>query len=106
MHRASECKGFLRQIFQWPFTKPSYPDCSAMRIPERVRLRNLHDIATLSSLRYRTPHRPGTTPHPKRSPTMDIIRSGSQAPVKGLAEYFTGEVTIEWQFSRDDPARL
>jgi hypothetical protein len=37
----------------------------------------------------------GTTPHPKRSRTMDIIRSGSQAPVKGPAEYFTGEVTIE-----------
>src|SRR5437763_15426860 len=37
---------------------------------------------------------------------MTIIRSGSQAPVKGPAEYFTGEVTIEWQFARDDPARL
>ncbi len=37
---------------------------------------------------------------------MHIIRSGSQAPQKGPAEYFTGEVTIEWRFSRDDPARL
>jgi hypothetical protein len=63
-----------------------------------VHLRNLQDTATL--------RRAGTTPHPKRSPTMHIIRSGSQAPVKGPADYFTGEVTIEWQFSRDDPARL
>jgi quercetin dioxygenase-like cupin family protein len=37
---------------------------------------------------------------------MTIIRSGAQAPVKGPADYFTGDVTIEWQFSRDDPARL
>ncbi|MBV9527186.1 MAG: cupin domain-containing protein, partial [Sphingomonas sp.] len=37
---------------------------------------------------------------------MTIIRSGSQASAKGSAEYFTGDVTIEWQFSRDDPARL
>jgi len=37
---------------------------------------------------------------------MSIIRSGSQAPVKGPAEYFAGDVTIEWQFRRDDPARL
>jgi quercetin dioxygenase-like cupin family protein len=37
---------------------------------------------------------------------MTIIRSGSQAPQKGPADYFTGDVTIEWQFTRDDPARL
>ena len=37
---------------------------------------------------------------------MTIIRSGSQAPQKGPADYFTGDVTIEWQFSREDPARL
>jgi quercetin dioxygenase-like cupin family protein len=37
---------------------------------------------------------------------MNIIRSGSQTPQKGPADYFTGDVTIEWQFSRDDPARL
>ena len=37
---------------------------------------------------------------------MTIIRSGSQTPQKGPAEYFTGDVTIKWQFSRDDPARL
>jgi len=37
---------------------------------------------------------------------MTIIRSGSQAPQKGPADYFTGDVTIEWQFAREDPARL
>ncbi|MFL6829332.1 MAG: cupin domain-containing protein [Sphingomicrobium sp.] len=37
---------------------------------------------------------------------MEIIRSGSQAPVKGPDDYFTGNVTIEWQFSRSEPARL
>jgi quercetin dioxygenase-like cupin family protein len=37
---------------------------------------------------------------------MDIIRSGSQQPVKGPDDYFTGAVTIEWQFARTGPARL
>ncbi len=37
---------------------------------------------------------------------MEIIRSGSQAPVKGPDDYFTGNVMIEWQFSRGEPARL
>lgn len=37
---------------------------------------------------------------------MTIIRSGSQAPQKGPVDYFTGDVTIEWQFSRTDPARV
>ena len=37
---------------------------------------------------------------------MEIIRSGSQDPVEGPKEYFTGNVTIEWQFSRPEPARL
>ena len=37
---------------------------------------------------------------------MSIIRSGTQRRAKGPADYFTGDVTIEWQFSRDDPARL
>ena len=37
---------------------------------------------------------------------MDIIRDGSQAPVEGPDDYFTGNVTIAWQFSRTDPARL
>jgi quercetin dioxygenase-like cupin family protein len=37
---------------------------------------------------------------------MDIIRSGSQAPVKGPDDFFTGNVTIQWQFSREEPARL
>jgi quercetin dioxygenase-like cupin family protein len=37
---------------------------------------------------------------------MTIIHSGSQAPQKGPADYFTGDVTIEWQFARSDPARL
>jgi quercetin dioxygenase-like cupin family protein len=37
---------------------------------------------------------------------MEIIRSGSQAPQKGPDDYFTGDVTIEWQFARSDPARV
>ena len=37
---------------------------------------------------------------------MTVIRSGSQAPVKGPEDYFTGNVTIRWQFSREEPARL
>jgi quercetin dioxygenase-like cupin family protein len=37
---------------------------------------------------------------------MEIIRSGSQAPAKGPDDYFTGNATIRWQFSRDEPARL
>jgi quercetin dioxygenase-like cupin family protein len=37
---------------------------------------------------------------------MTVIRSGSQAPQKGPADFFTGDVTIEWQFSRQDPAHL
>ena len=35
-----------------------------------------------------------------------IIRSGSQAPVPGPDAYFTGRATIEWQFSREQPARV
>ena len=34
-------------------------------------------------------------PCARRFVPMSIIRSGSQAPVKGPAEYFTGNVTIE-----------
>jgi quercetin dioxygenase-like cupin family protein len=37
---------------------------------------------------------------------MEIIRNGSQTPVKGPDAYFTGDVTLEWQFARADPARL
>ena len=37
---------------------------------------------------------------------MDIIRSASQAPTKGPVEYFTGDVTILWQFQRQGPARI
>jgi quercetin dioxygenase-like cupin family protein len=37
---------------------------------------------------------------------MDIIRSSTHRPVKGPADYFTGEATLEWQFSRTDPARV
>ena len=37
---------------------------------------------------------------------MTIIRNGSQAPAKGPDDYFTGSVTINWQFSRDPPGRL
>jgi len=37
---------------------------------------------------------------------MHIIRSGSQRAVKGPDEYFTGNVIIEWQFQRTEPARI
>jgi quercetin dioxygenase-like cupin family protein len=37
---------------------------------------------------------------------MAIMRCGAQLPVKGPDEYFTGNVTIEWQFGREEPARL
>jgi quercetin dioxygenase-like cupin family protein len=37
---------------------------------------------------------------------MEVIRSGSQRAVKGPDEYFTGSVTIEWQFQRTGPARI
>lgn len=37
---------------------------------------------------------------------MTITRSGTQSPQQGPADYFTGDVTILWQFSRDGPARL
>ncbi|MFL6728234.1 MAG: cupin domain-containing protein [Sphingomicrobium sp.] len=37
---------------------------------------------------------------------MDIIRRGSQQSQKGPPDFFTGTVTIEWQFARSDPARL
>ena len=31
---------------------------------------------------------------------MEIMRNGSQEPAAGPDEYFTGKVTIEWQFAR------
>jgi quercetin dioxygenase-like cupin family protein len=37
---------------------------------------------------------------------MDIIRNGSLPPQKGPDAYFTGDVTIAWQFTRTDPARI
>ena len=37
---------------------------------------------------------------------MTIIRTDTQTPQKGPADYFTGDVTIEWQFARTDPARV
>jgi quercetin dioxygenase-like cupin family protein len=37
---------------------------------------------------------------------MEIIRSGSQTPVSGPDDYFTGNVRIEWQFQRGAPARI
>ncbi|HXP96364.1 MAG TPA: cupin domain-containing protein [Telmatospirillum sp.] len=37
---------------------------------------------------------------------MDIIRSGSQASVKGPAEWFTGTVRIDSPFKGSEPARL
>lgn len=37
---------------------------------------------------------------------MEIRRSGSQGPAKGPADYFSGNVTIESQFQREEPARV
>jgi quercetin dioxygenase-like cupin family protein len=37
---------------------------------------------------------------------MDIKRSGSQSPLKGSAENFTGEVRIEPLFQAEAPARV
>ena len=37
---------------------------------------------------------------------MEIMRNGSQEPVAGPDEFFTGKVSIEWQFARGEPARL
>src|SRR4051812_11668134 len=37
---------------------------------------------------------------------MDIQRAGSQASVKGPADYFTGTVRIDPLFDRPDPARV
>ena len=45
-------------------------------------------------------------PAPARYHAMTIIHSGTETPQNGPADYFTGDVTILWQFSRDDPARL
>jgi quercetin dioxygenase-like cupin family protein len=36
---------------------------------------------------------------------MDIKRSGSQPPIKGSADYFTGNVRIDPLFQAHDPAR-
>jgi quercetin dioxygenase-like cupin family protein len=49
---------------------------------------------------------PDALPSHQEGTPMDIIRSGSQAPQQGPAEYFTGNVTIEWQFARPSPSRL
>ncbi len=37
---------------------------------------------------------------------MEIIRNGAQASVKGPAEYFTGNVRIDWQFQRGGESRM
>jgi len=37
---------------------------------------------------------------------MDIKRSGSRAPAKGPAEYFTGAVRIDPLFEAPEPARV
>jgi quercetin dioxygenase-like cupin family protein len=37
---------------------------------------------------------------------MEIIHNGSQASIKGPAEYFTGNVRIDWQFQRGGESRL
>ena len=37
---------------------------------------------------------------------MEIIRNGSQTSVKGPAEYFTGDVRIDWQFQRGSESRM
>ncbi len=37
---------------------------------------------------------------------IDVIKSGSKAPVAGPADYFTGAVTINTPFQATDPARV
>jgi quercetin dioxygenase-like cupin family protein len=37
---------------------------------------------------------------------MEIIHNGSQASIKGPAEYFTGNVRIDWQFQRGGESHL
>jgi quercetin dioxygenase-like cupin family protein len=37
---------------------------------------------------------------------MELKRSGSQAPIKGSPDTFTGEVTIEPLFQQTEPARV
>ena len=48
---------------------------------------------------------PISTSDQKRRAEMEIKRSGSQAPGKGPAEYFTGTVRIDPLFGPPDPAR-
>ena len=42
----------------------------------------------------------------KGSPTLEIMRKGSQPTAKGSAEYFIGSVSIDQRFQREAPARL
>jgi quercetin dioxygenase-like cupin family protein len=37
---------------------------------------------------------------------MEIIRNGSQHSVNGAAEYFTGNVRIDWQFQHGGESRM
>jgi len=37
---------------------------------------------------------------------MEIIRNGSQTATRGPAEYFTGNVRIDWQFRREGDSRM
>jgi hypothetical protein len=37
---------------------------------------------------------------------MEIQRCGAQPSAKGPADYFTGDVRIDWQFQRPEPSRL
>jgi 4-carboxymuconolactone decarboxylase len=50
--------------------------------------------------------RAGASDASKGSPTLEIMRQGSQPTAKGSPEYFIGSVSIDQRFQRDAPARV
>ena len=42
----------------------------------------------------------------KGSPLVEIMRRGSQPPAQGSPDFFTGSVSIDQRFQRNDPARV
>ena len=42
----------------------------------------------------------------KGSPTLEILRQGSQPATKGSPDYFIGSVSIDQRFQRDEPSRV
>jgi quercetin dioxygenase-like cupin family protein len=56
-------------------------------------------IVAIVAIAAESTQRPGTD-------QVSVLRSGSQPPTNGPAEFFTGSVRIESQFARDEPARV